>query len=193
MSLVFITPPAVLDAADYERMAFVAEDVRGNLCLPSNLGRFQPPPSPPSPPSPPPSPPPFPPPLVACPVGSTYLLRHKRWGGHGEVSGHHVEFHPGGKYVHPHHAGTGGSYLRDEERLVFWEGRSDFHRLALQAIIHPTHGDYSFLLAHGVQSTMFVQALTCSKNTGARVCNMPGANGGADPYAEGNEVVFHAD
>lgn len=104
-----------------------------------------------------------------------------------------MEFHPGGKYVHPHHAGTGGSYLRDEERLVFWEGRSDFHRISLQALIHPTHGDYSFLLAHGVQSTMFVQALTCSKTTGARVCNMPGTNDGANLYPEGTEAVFHTD
>ena len=46
MSLVFITPPAVLSAEDYKRMAFVAEDKDGNQCLPSNLGRFQPPPSP---------------------------------------------------------------------------------------------------------------------------------------------------
>jgi len=107
------------------------------------------------------------------------------------VSGHHVVFHPGGKYVHPHNAGAAGSFLRDNERLVFWEGRTDFPRIALQAVVHPTPGDYSFLLAHGVQSTKFVQALICSPSTGVRVCNNGGY--GTPIYQDGTEGVFSSD
>lgn len=95
--------------------------------------------------------------------------------------------------MHPQHAGTGGAYLRDEERLVFWEGRSDFHRLALQALVHPINGDYSFVLRHGIQSTKFVQALQCSVSTSARMCNPAGANAGSALYPEGTEAVFHTD
>jgi len=107
------------------------------------------------------------------------------------VSGHHANFHPGGKYVHPHNAGAGGSYLRDAERLVYWEGRVDFNRIALQAIVHPTPGDYSFLLAHGVQSTKFAQALNCAPGTGSRRCNHGGYS--VPVYPDGTEVVFSSD
>ena len=119
------------------------------------------------------------------------MLRHRRWAGHGVVSGHSVEFHPGGKYVHPQNAGAGGSYLRNDVGLVFWEGREDFHRIAVKAVVHPIPGDYSFLLAHGVQSTKFVQALICSRTSGIRRCN----NGGYDTptYPDGTEAVFAED
>ena len=119
------------------------------------------------------------------------MLRHRRWAGDHEIAGHHVSLHPGGKYVHPHNAGAGGSYLKDEERLVFWEGRADFNRIAVKALVHPTHGDYSFLLAHGVQSTKFAQALTCSPTTGIRRCIASGSNPAV--YPEGTELVYSKD
>ena len=93
--------------------------------------------------------------------------------------------------MHPHHAGDAGSYVRNEERLVFWEGRTDFDRIAVQAIVHPTHGDYSFLLAHGKQSTQFVQALTCSPTVGVRRCVLSGST--APLYPEATEGVYSSD
>merc|ERR1712124_98276 len=82
-------------------------------------------------------------------------------------------------------------FLPDDVGLVFWEGRSDFHRIAFQVLIHPTPGDHSFLLAHGVQQTKFVQALTCSSTSGIRRCDdkrydMP-------VYPDGTEAVFASD
>ena len=46
-----------LTATEYTNYGFVAENILGQVCLPTGTGRFQPPPSPPSPPSPPPLPP----------------------------------------------------------------------------------------------------------------------------------------
>jgi len=118
-------------------------------------------------------------------------MRHKRWAGEGVVSGHHVVFHPGGKYVHPQSAGPAGSSLADNTRLVFWEARSDFNRIAVRAIVHPIPGDYSFLLAHGVQSTKFAQALICQPSSGSRVCNHGGYS--APTYPDGTELVYASD
>ena len=121
-------------------------------------------------------------------------MRHKRWAGHGEINGKFYAFHPGGKYIHPQSAGAGGSFLANEVRAVFWEGREDFARISLRAVVHPTHGDYSFMLTHGVQTTKYLQPLTCSTTSGARVClNLQAEGWGAATYPHKTEAVFSTD
>ena len=79
-------------------------------------------------------------------------------------------------------------------RAIFWEGRSDFDRISLRAVIHPTHGDYSFMLTHGVQTTKYLQALICSSSTGARTClNVQRDGYGVARYPERTEAVFSTD
>jgi len=119
-------------------------------------------------------------------------MRHKRWAGHGQVNGHFTDFYPhGGKYLHPTTVGPGGSSLGNEVTVVLKDGRSDFDQISLRAIVHPTHGDYSFLLTHGVQVTKYLQALICSPTTSARRCNNDGY--AAATYPHNTEVVFSSD
>ena len=165
---------SVLSPSDFKRMAFVAEDIDGNKCLPANTGRFQPPPSPPSPPSPPPSPPP----LVECGVDG-FMLRSLRWGGTDEQ---HFGT-TGGKYVHTF-SGGGGSQdfqMPNESPLVFWEGRAEFERHALDIDLHPTIGvtrgpgdettvEQTFLLRHHRFPNMYIHPLACSDTVGSLTC-----------------------
>ena len=94
-------------------------------------------------------------------------------------------------YVHPESAGQGGSSLREETRAVFWEGAIDYDRIALRAIVHPTHGDFSFLLVHGVQTMSYLQALICSRTSGSRRCNNQGYS--IAVYPDATEAVFASD
>jgi len=119
-------------------------------------------------------------------------MRHKRWAGHGQVNGHFTTFAPsGGKYLHPWRAGPGGTSLANEMQAVLNDGRADFDKISLRAIVHPTPGDYSFLLTHGVQVTKYLQALICSPTTSIRVCNRDGY--GVAQYPERTEGVFSTD
>ena len=61
-------------------------------------------------------------------------------------------------------------------------------RISFKVHVHPTNGDYSFLLAHGVQQTKFAQALICNPESGNRVCNNGGYN--VPLYPEATEGVF---
>jgi len=107
-----------------------------------------------------------------------FVLRHKRWAS---------------KYAHPSVAGSGGSWLENEVGLVFWEGMSDIDRIGLTAEVHPTPGDYSFLLKHGQRQDKYVQALVCSASTGIRRC-FPATNAGyGGTFAESTEVSFLTD
>lgn len=122
------------------------------------------------------------------------MIRHKRWAGDGEIQGSFIAFRPGGKYIHPQVAGSGGSYLSNEVRAIFSEGRIDFFRISLKAVVHPTHGDYSFLLKHGVQSTQYLQALICSGTSGSRVClNVQKDGYGVATYPARTEAVYSSD
>lgn len=69
-----------------------------------------------------------------------------------------VDLPGGGKYLHPLSAGAGGSSLADETPLVFRQGRggeagTDFGRIAVEVLAHPTWAVRTFLLRHGEQST----------------------------------------
>jgi len=106
------------------------------------------------------------------------MLRHKRWDT---------------KFAHPQLAGASGTWLNNEESIVFWEGMSDTRGIGLQALVHPTPGDYSLLLTHGVQTDKYVQALVCSVTTGTRPCFNANVNGYASDYTNDIEIAFQTD
>ena len=121
------------------------------------------------------------------------MLRHKRWAGHGTINGAFTNFatQGGGMYVHPTRVGPAGRNLMNEGTVVFAEGRVDFGAIGLRAIVHPTPGDYSFLLTHGVQMDKFMQALRCSPTSSIRVCYSGGY--GVATYPHRTETTFFTD
>ena len=70
---------------------------------------------------------------------------------------------------------------RCRQVLLFWEGRSHFANLALEAELHPTLGvdrfsgdvttnDHSFMVRHHRFPQMYVHPRVCSPSTGISTC-----------------------
>eukprot|EP00966_Prymnesium_polylepis_P175797 4069214-Prymnesium_polylepis.2 len=71
----------------------------------------------------------------------------------------------------------------------------DYLRIWLEVVVHPAPGEYSFLLRHGVQTSMYVQALICAPTTAMRRCfaatMTPGSYRAA--FTEHTELAFQTD
>ena len=81
--------------------------------------------------------------------------------------------------------------------LLFWEGRSHFSQLALEADLHPTLGvdrsagdntaaDHSFMIRHHRYPQMYVHPRVCSPSTGAATC----ANSDLSSIPDGTALTF---
>jgi len=110
-----------------------------------------------------------------------FVLRHKRYGSQmGDL------YSNGGKYMHPQSANADGSYVKEDTSAVMWEGRDNFNAIALRVKVHPVHGNYNFLITHGLQQDQYLRVLKCTAATGTRNC----VNSGYGPVHPNAELVL---